>query len=340
MQFTAQQIAQLIGGIVEGNPEKKVNGIAKIEEANSESISFLANPKYEVYAADTNAGILLVSHDFAIKTPSDTTLIRVENPYACLPILLEYYNTLSTNIGVEQPSFIAENVVVQPDSYVGAFTYIGKGASLGKNIKIYPNCFIDESVSVGDNCILYSGVRIYSGCVIGNNCIIHSNAVIGSDGFGFAPQSDGSFKKIPQTGNVVIEDEVEIGANTVIDRATMGHTLIKKGTKIDNLVQIAHNVELGEHTVIAAQAGISGSTKLGRHVMIGGQAGLVGHIKLADQVKVNAQSGVSKSIEEKGKAVTGSPAFDFREMLRAQSIIKKLPELLRRLELVEKKLNH
>lgn len=340
MQFTAQQIAQLIGGIVEGNPEKKVNGIAKIEEANSESISFLANPKYEIYAANTPAGILLVSNEFSTKTPTDTTLIRVQDPYACLPVLLEYYNKLNTHIGIEQPAFIAEGVFVHPDSYVGAFTYIGKGALLGKNIKIYPNCFIDESVSIGDNCILYSGVRIYSGCVIGNNCIIHSNAVIGSDGFGFAPQSDGSFKKIPQTGNVVIEDEVEIGANTVIDRATMGHTLIKKGAKLDNLVQIAHNVELGEHTVIAAQAGISGSTKLGRNVMIGGQAGLVGHIKLADQVKVNAQSGVSKSIEEKGKAVTGSPAFDFREMLRAQSIIKKLPELLRRIEILEKKLNH
>lgn len=340
MQFTAQQIAQLIGGIVEGNPEKKVNGIAKIEEANSESISFLANPKYEVYATNTNAGILLVSHEFAIETPSTTTLIRVQDPYACLPVLLEYYNKLNTSSGIEQPVFIAEGVAVSPDNYIGAFTYIGKQVSLGKNLKIYPNCFIDESVTIGDNCIIYSGVRIYHGCSIGNDCIIHSNAVIGSDGFGFAPQPDGSFKKIPQTGNVVLEDHVEIGANTVIDRATMGHTLIKRGAKLDNLVQIAHNVELGENTVIAAQAGISGSTKLGRNVMIGGQAGLVGHIRLADQVKVNAQSGVSKSIEEKGKAVTGSPAFDFREMLRAQSIMKKLPELLQRLELLEKKINH
>ena len=339
MQFSAQQIALLIEGKIEGNPDKKVNGIAKIEEAESDKISFLANPKYEVYAANTKAGILLVSNEFNTVVPPETTLIRVANPYTCLPILLEYYNKSMTLTGIETPSFISDNVFIDPSNYIGAFTYIGKKVQIGKNVKIYPNCFIDESVIIGDNTILYSGVRIYHNCNIGNYCIIHSNTVIGSDGFGFAPQNDGTFKKIPQTGNVVLEDHVEIGANTVIDRATMGHTTIKRGVKIDNLVQIAHNVELGENTVIAAQAGISGSTKLGKNVMIGGQAGLVGHIHLADFVKINAQSGVSKSIEETGKAVTGSPAFEFREMLRAQSILKRLPELLQRIEKIEKKIN-
>lgn len=337
MQFTAQQIAHLINGVVVGDPDKKVSSIAKIEEAQPDAISFLANPKYEQYAVGTRAGILLVNEQFNIDVPATCTLIRVPDPYACLPVLLAYYDKVSQQSGIEQPVFIADSVSVDSSNYIGAFTYIGKGSHLGAHNKIYPHVFIDESVSIGHHCIIYSGVRIYAGCKIGNHCIIHSNTVIGSDGFGFAPLPDGSFKKIPQTGNVLIEDNVEIGANTVIDRASIGHTIIRKGCKLDNLIQIAHNVELGENSVIAAQAGISGSTKLGRNVMIGGQAGLVGHIKLADFVKVNAQSGVSKSILEEGKGVTGSPAHDFREMLRSQSIMRRLPELLERLEALEKK---
>lgn len=337
MQFTAQQIAHLINGIVIGDPNKKVSSIAKIEEAQPDAISFLANPKYEQYALGTKAGILLVNESFQIEVPPTCTLIKVPDPYACLPVLLAYYDKVSQQSGIEQPSFIAEGIHIDSSNYIGAFTYIGKQSKIGTNNKIYPNVFIDESVEIGNQCIIYAGVRIYAGCKIGDHCIIHSNTVIGSDGFGFAPLPDGSFKKIPQTGNVIIEDNVEIGANTVIDRASIGQTIIRKGCKLDNLIQIAHNVELGENTVIAAQAGISGSTKLGRNVMVGGQAGIVGHIKLADFVKVNAQSGVAKSILEEGKGVTGSPAYDFREMLRAQSLMRRLPELLERLEALEKK---
>ena len=337
MQFTANQIAQLIQGKVEGNPDKIIRTFSKIEEATPDSISFIANEKYEKYASDSKAGILIVSNQFSIPVSPETTLIRVEEPYSCLPTLLAFYDKVNTNRGIEEYTSIPDDVIIDASCYIGSFTYISKGVKIGKDVKIFPQSYIGENVEIGDNTIIFPGVKVYRDVKIGNNCTIHSNAVIGSDGFGFAPQADGSFKKIPQTGNVILEDHVEIGANTVIDRASIGSTLIKKGAKLDNLIQIAHNVEIGENTVIAAQAGVSGSTKLGKNVMIGGQAGIVGHIKIANGSKINAQSGVSKSIEEEGKGVTGSPAHDFREMLRAQALMRKLPELLARIEALEKK---
>lgn len=336
MTFSAAQIALLINGTIEGNPSASVNSFGKIEEAGEGQLSFLANPKYEDYIYTTKASVIIINEGFQLKQPVKATLIRVTDAYTAFATLLSKYQEIMQQqlSGVQEPSYIAKTAVYGQQVFIGAFAYLGEKVKIGNNTKIYPNAFIGDNVSVGDNCIIHPGVKIYHDCVIGNNVIIHAGTVIGSDGFGFAPQADGSFKKVPQIGNVVIQDNVEIGANATIDRATIGSTLIKSGAKLDNLIQIAHNVEIGNSTVIAAQAGVSGSTKIGNGVMIGGQAGIVGHIQLGDGAKVNAQSGVSKSIDP-GKAVTGSPAYDYTAALRSQAVSRKLPELEKRVKELE-----
>jgi len=337
MQFTAAQIALMVDGQVDGNPAEIVFNFGKIEEASTGHLSFLANPKYEEFLYNTNASVILVNESLVVKEAIKATLIRVPNAYVAFATLLKKYQELKTqNItGIEQPSFIATNAVVGKDTYIGAFTYVSDGAIIGNNTKIFPNSFIGKNVTVGDNCMLHAGVKIYHDCVIGNNVTVHAGTAIGSDGFGFAPQADGTYQKVPQIGNVIIEDTVEIGANACIDRATLGSTIIRSGTKLDNLIQIAHNVEIGNHSVIAAQVGISGSTKIGTGVMIGGQAGIVGHISIADGSKVNAQSGVSKSIKNANSSVTGTPATEFTSALRSQAMLRNLPEMEKRVQALE-----
>lgn len=336
MTFTAAQIAAIVQGKVEGDPAIAVESFGKIEEASKGQLSFFANPKYEEYLYSSDASVIIIHENFTPKQAVKATLIRVPDPYNAFASLLTRYQELTRQelTGIEQPSFIDPSAQVGKEIYIGAFAYIGKNAVIGDHARLYPNVYIGDRVVIGTGSILYPGVKVYHDCRIGNGVIIHGGSIIGSDGFGFAPQPDGSFKKIPQIGNVVVEDNVEIGSNTTIDRATMGSTLIKSGAKLDNLIQVAHNVEIGHSTVIAAQAGISGSTKIGNGVMIGGQAGIVGHIQLGDGAKVNAQSGVSKSIEP-GKAVTGSPAFDYTAALRSQAAARRLPELEKRVQELE-----
>ena len=336
MQFPAAQIAQIVNGRVEGDSQVSVSSFGKIEEAGQGQLSFLANPKYEEFLYTTSASIVIINESFELKQPVNATLIRVADAYTAFATLLGKYQEIMQQqlSGIQQPSFIAGSASYGDNVFIGAFAYLGENVKLGKNCKIYPYVFIGNNTTVGDHCIIHPGVKIYHDTQIGNQVIIHAGTVIGSDGFGFAPQADGSFKKVPQIGNVVIGDQVEIGANATIDRATIGSTLIKSGAKLDNLIQVAHNVEVGHSTVIAAQAGISGSTKIGNGVMIGGQAGIVGHIQLGDGAKVNAQSGVSKSIEA-GKAVTGSPAYDYTAALRSQAAARKLPELEKRVKELE-----
>ena len=342
MHFTAQQIATLLGGKIEGNPTQVVTGIAKIEEANQQSLSFVANPGYERYAHHADAAILLLNQNLKINNPKVGAIIRVTDPYAAFTRLLEIYQQIaqdkSDKAGIQLPSYIGKDSSYGTDFFLGAFAYIGDGVHIGNKVKIYPHVYIGDGVHIADETILYSGVKIYDSCKIGSHTIIHSGAVIGSDGFGFAPAPDGSFKKIPQTGIVEIGNYVEIGANTVIDRATIGATTVHDGVKLDNLIHIAHNVEIGDNTVMAAQVGVSGSTRIGKQVMIGGQAGIIGHIKIADGVKINAQSGVSKTINEKNKALTGSPAMDFREHYKGLAYLKRIPELLQRIQLLERQL--
>jgi UDP-3-O-[3-hydroxymyristoyl] glucosamine N-acyltransferase len=341
MQFTAKDIAALLGGKLEGSPTKVVTGIAKIEEAGPSSLSFIGNPKYEQYAETTQAGILLINETLPVTNPKVAALIRVADPYASFTRLLEIYQQMvsqSGKEGIQQPSFIGSESIYGSDFFLGVFAYIGDKVRIGNNIKVYPGTYIGDEVSIGDNTVIHAGVKVYAGCKIGSGCVIHAGVVIGGDGFGFAPLHDGSYKKVPQLGIVEIGNNVEIGANTVVDRATLGATVIHNGVKLDNLIHIAHNVEIGENTVMAAQTGISGSTRIGRGVMIGGQVGIVGHIVIADGVRINAQSGVSKSITEKGKGVTGSPAGDFREHYKALAYTRRIPELLKRIEELEKKL--
>lgn len=336
MQLPAAQIALIVNGRVEGDSQVSVSSFGKIEEAGQGQLSFLANPKYEEFLYTTSASIVIINESFELKQPVNATLIRVADAYTAFATLLGKYQEIMQQqlSGIQQPSFIAGSASYGDNVFIGAFAYLGENVKLGKNCKIYPHVFIGNNTTVGDHCIIHPGVKIYHDTQIGNQVIIHAGTVIGSDGFGFAPQADGSFKKVPQIGNVVIGDQVEIGANATIDRATIGSTLIKSGAKLDNLIQVAHNVEVGHSTVIAAQAGISGSTKIGNGVMIGGQAGIVGHIQLGDGAKVNAQSGVSKSIEA-GKAVTGSPAYDYTAALRSQAAARKLPELEKRVKELE-----
>jgi len=339
MTFPASQIALIVGGKIEGDPNAAVGSFGKIEEAKEGQLSFLANPKYEDYLYSTSASVIIISEDYELKQPVNTTLIRVADAYTAFATLLSKYQEVMQQqlTGVQEPSYISKTASYGQQVFIGAFAYIGENVTIGNNTKIYPQAYIGNNVTIGENCILHPGVKIYHDCQIGNNVTIHAGTIIGSDGFGFAPQPDGSFKKVPQIGNVVVEDLVEIGSNTTIDRATIGSTIIRKGAKLDNLIQIAHNVEIGNSSVIAAQAGVSGSTKIGKSVMIGGQAGIVGHIQLGDGAKVNAQSGVSKSIEP-GKAVTGSPAHDYTSALRSQAVTRKLPELEKRVKELEQML--
>ena len=336
MTFSAAQIATLINGKVEGNPDTAVDSFGKIEDARKGQLTFFANPKYEEYLYTTDASIVILNNDYELKQEIKQSLIRVPDAYSAFASLLDKYQQLVTQQlkGLQQPCFIASSAIYGENVFIGAFTYLGENVKVGNNTKIFPGVYLGDNVTVGDNSIIHPGVKIYFDCVIGSNVIIHAGTIIGSDGFGFAPQQDGSFKKVPQIGNVIVEDHVEIGANCTIDRATIGSTIIKSGAKLDNLIQVAHNVEVGNSTVIAAQAGVSGSTKIGSGVMIGGQAGIVGHIQIGDGAKINAQSGVSKSIEP-GKAVTGSPAYDYTSALRSQAINRKLPELERRIKELE-----
>jgi UDP-3-O-[3-hydroxymyristoyl] glucosamine N-acyltransferase len=337
MQFTAQQIASLLNGTVEGDSSAAVNTLAKIEEAGPGSLSFLANPKYEQYLYSTNASIVIVNNSQVLSGTVKSTLIRVEDAYGAFSVLLEAYNTIKLDkSGIEQPSFIHPTAQIGEGVYIGAFAYIGPGVKLGDKSKIYPNSYIGDNATLGKNVTLFSGVKVYFDCVLGDNVIVHSGAVIGSDGFGFAPTPDGSYKKIAQIGNVILEDDVEVGSNTTIDRATMGSTVIRKGAKIDNLVQIAHNVEVGSNTVIAGQAGISGSSKIGENVMVGGQVGISGHISIANGSQLSAQTGVNSSIKEEGKAWGGSPNMPFKDYLRAHAKLRQLPELDKKVYELEK----
>lgn len=329
MQFSAQQISSLINGRIEGNPEASVSSFAKIEEASAADLAFLSNPKYEEFLYTTKAGIVIINEGFELKSPVKNTLIRVKDAYSAFAALMAHYQTMQATklVGIQEPVFIHPSASVGKDVYIGAFAYIGENAVISDQAKIYAHAFVGDNAKVGLRTTLHSGVKVYHDCILGNDVVVHAGTVIGSDGFGFAPQQDGTYSKVPQLGNVVIEDKVEIGANACIDRATMGSTLIKKGTKLDNLLQIAHNVEIGENSVIAAQSGISGSTKIGSRVVIGGQAGVVGHLTIADGTRINAQSGVSKSVLTPNTALTGSPAYNYTSAMRAQAVLRKLPDL-------------
>lgn len=334
MQFTAQQIATLLQGRLEGDPAVQVSDVAKIEEAKSGSLSFIANPKYEEYLYSSHASIIIVNESLEIERPISATLIRVKDAYSSFALLLEKYDEMMSGgvkTGIEPQSYVAATAKIGKDVYIGAFSYIGENAVVGDGVKIYPGCYVGSNVKLGANTKLYAGVKVYDLCSLGDRVTIHSGTVIGGDGFGFAPLKDGSYKKIAQIGNVIIEDDVEIGANTTIDRATMGSTIIRKGVKLDNLIQVAHNVEIGEHTVIAAQTGISGSSKIGKYCTIGGQVGMVGHITIADGTKINAQSGISKSVTTPYTVLNSSPAFDYKSSLKSQAIFRNLPELQQRL---------
>jgi len=343
MEFSAAQIADLLGGKVEGNPETKVSNLSKIEEGTAGTLSFLANPKYTPHIYTTNASIVVVNNSFVAdkELKPGCTLIRVEDAYGSFAKLLGLYEQLKgEKTGVEQPSFIHTTSSLGENCYVGAFAYVGENVQIGNNVKIYPQVYIGDNAKIGDNCVLFSGVKIYNDCIIGNNCTIHASTVIGSDGFGFAPNSENNYAKVPQIGNVLIEDNVEIGSNTSVDRATLGSTIIRKGVKIDNLVQIAHNVEIGENTVIAGQTGIAGSTKIGKNCMIGAQVGINGHIKIADGVKIAGQAGVASAIEKEGEIVQGSPAFTIGEYKRSYVLFRSLPKLNDKLRELEKKINN
>src|ERR1700712_3466097 len=337
MEFTATQISSLINGKIEGDPDVIVSSFGKLEEAQAGQLAFLANPKYEEFLYSTKASVIIINITQQVDKEVGATLIRVPDAYSAFAIILSAHDKMATaNLtGIQQPVYISPTAKMGENIFIGAFTYIGDQVRIGNNVKLYPQVYIGNNASIDDDSILFPGVKIHHDCTIGKNVTIHAGSVIGSDGFGFAPQQDGSFKKVPQIGNVVVEDNVEIGANATIDRATIGSTLIMKGAKLDNLIQIAHNVEVGHHTVMAAQAGVSGSTKIGNNVMIGGQAGIVGHITIADGSKINAQSGVSKSIKTKDSAVTGSPAFEYTSALRSQAISRKLPDLEKRLHELE-----
>lgn len=328
MDFKAADIAAFLKGEVVGNGDVKVSSVSKIEEGKPGTLAFLANKKYEAYIYETKASVVLVNKDFVPEKEISATLIKVENAYEAFASLLDLYVKAkeSLKVGVEQPSFISSTAKVGDDVYVGAFAYIGENVEIGNNVKVYPQVYIGDNVKIGDDCILYPGVKIYADCIIGNRCILHSGAVLGADGFGFAPTAEGTYKKIPQIGNAVLEDDVEIGANTAIDCGTMGSTLIRKGTKIDNLVQIGHNCDIGENNVFAGQVGIAGSTKVGNNCMFGGQVGLAGHITVGDKVTLAAQSGVGQSVKP-NQTLFGSPAIDIKVAMRAYVLLRKLPEI-------------
>lgn len=338
ISFTAEQIAKVLNGTIEGDPHVEVNNFSKIEEGKPGTLTFLANPKYTHYIYETKASIVLVNNDFVPEQPINTTLVRCQNAYAALAILLDMVEkSQSKKTGIEPMSYVSDKATLGKEVYIGSFAYIADDAKIGSNTKIYPQAYIGDGVEIGDNTIIYSGVKIYPGCRIGNNCIIHSGAVIGSDGFGFAPE-DGIYKKIPQLGIVIIEDDVEIGANTTIDRAVMDATIIHKGVKLDNLIQIAHNVEVGENTVMASQVGISGSTKVGKNCMFGGQVGLGGHITVGNGANIGAQSGIISNVDENAKII-GSPAIPVKEFFRSSVVFPKLGEIYRQINQMQKELD-
>ena len=341
MKFSAQQIADLIGGKIEGDAAITVNRLSKIEDGGVESLSFLSNLLYAPYLYETDASVVIIPTSYVLekKIKAGCTLIRVDDPRMGFAVLLDAYNKLKgAKVGIDSQAFIDPSAKIGTNCYVGAFTYIGKNAVIGDNVKLYPNVYIGDYAVVGNDSTLYPGVKVYHECIIGKNCILQASVVIGGDGFGFQPNSENNYNKIPHIGNVILEDYVEIGANTTIDRATLGSTLIKKGVKLDNLIQIGHNVEIGENTVIASLTGVSGSTKIGKNCMIGGQVGFVGHLTIADEVKIAAQSGVGQSITVKGETVQGSPAFAIGQYRRSYVGFKSLPELTKKIDRLEKKL--
>ncbi len=338
MDFKAQNIADFLQGTVEGDANVSVNNVSKIEDGKPGTLSFLANPKYEKFIYETKSSVVLVNKDFHPEKELNVTLIRVDDAYQAFASLLDLVDQFQKQkSGVEQPSFIDESASTGKDLYLGAFAYIGMSSKVGDNVKIYPQAFVGSNVIIGDNTIIFAGAKIYDNSIIGSNCIIHAGAVIGSDGFGFAPKEDGSYRKIPQLGNVVIEDDVEIGANTTIDCATMGSTIIKKGVKLDNLIQIAHNCEVGENTVMAALVGIAGSTKVGKNNMYGGQVGISGHITIGDNVKIGPMTGVSNSIKS-DKTVLGTPAMDIDQALKTYVVFRRLPQMREQLNELKKEL--
>lgn len=338
MEFSVQQIAQLLGGSVQGDGSAKIRNIAKIQEGKEGDVSFLSNLKYEDFLYTTQATAVIVSEGFSPKKEYSTTLVVVPDAYAAFTALLTEYQRMVTpvKVGIEQPSFISDSATLGEEAYVGAFAYIGAHVRIGKNCKIYPHVYIGDHTVIGDNCTLYAGAKVYHGCKIGNHCTLQAGAVVGSDGFGFAPQADGSYATIPQLGNVVLEDHVDIGANAVVDRATMGSTHIGKGVKIDNLVQIAHNVTVGQHTVMAAQTGIAGSSSVGERCVFAGQVGIAGHLKIGDRVTLGAQSGIMHNVPD-GQTWLGYPAQERTPFMRSTALVRKLPDLQKRVDELEKK---
>ena len=340
MEFTAEQIAGILGGIVEGNPQATVNGLAKIEEGQPGALSFLSNPKYEEYIYVTLSSICIVNKTFTPtkEIPATLTLVKVDDAYACFAKLLEVYSQMSKKSPkIENPSFISDTASVGEGLYLGAFAYIGENAKIGNNVSIYPNAYIGDNVEIGEGSIIHPGASIYTDCKIGKNCIIHAGVIIGADGFGFVPDANGEYQKVPQIGNVILEDNVEVGSNSTIDRATMGSTIIRKGVKIDNLCQIAHNVEIGKNTAMAAQVGIAGSAKIGENVMIGGQAGISGHLFIADGAKIVAQSGIPSSVK-KADTLMGSPGIPLEDFKKSYYGFRKLPFILNKINEMDKKI--
>lgn len=339
MKFTAEQIAGILEGDIVGNPNVEVSKLAKIEEGKVGTLTFLANPKYTPYIYDTKASITIVNKDFEPDAEISTTLIKVNDAYKSFSKLLEYYNQVKMNkSGIENPVFISETASYGDGIYIGAFSYLGENVKIGDNVKIYPNSYIGDNVSLGNNVVVFSGAKIYSDCVIGNDCVINSGAIIGADGFGFTPNEKGEYAKVPQTGNVILEDNVDIGAGTTIDRATLGSTIIRKGVKLDNQIQIAHNVEIGKNTVIAAQTGIAGSTKIGENCQIGGQVGIVGHIVIGNNVRIQAQSGIGRNVKD-NEVLQGSPALNYGDYNKSYVHFKNLPKLVRTINDIEKKIS-
>lgn len=339
MKFTAQQIAGILEGDIEGNPDVEVSKLSKIEEGTKGSLTFLSNPKYTSYIYSTKASITIVNKTFKPEQDISTTLIKVEDAYKSFSKLLEYYNQVKLNKqGIEQPSFISDSATLGDDVYVGAFSYIGNNVRIGNNVKIFPNAYIGDNVTIGDHTIVFAGAKIYSESLIGNYCVINSGVIVGADGFGFVPDENGEYSKVPQIGNVIIEDFVDVGAATTIDRATLGSTIIRKGVKLDNQIQIAHNVEIGKNTVIAAQTGIAGSTKIGENCLIGGQVGIVGHLTIGNNVRIQAQSGIGRHVKD-NEILQGSPSFNYGDWNKSYVYFKNLPKIVKTVNDLEKKVN-
>lgn len=338
MKFTAEQIAGILEGDIVGDPNVEVDKLAKIEEGKEGAITFLANPKYTSFIYSTEASITIVGDEFVAEEELSTTLIKVKDPYKAFSKLLEYYNQVKLNkTGIEDQSYISSTATYGENLYLGAFAYLGENVKIGNNVKIFPNAFIGDNVEIGNDVLIFPGAKIYSETIIGNNCVIHGGAIVGADGFGFSPNQEGVYSKVPQIGNVIIEDNVDVGAGTTIDRATLGSTIIRKGVKLDNQIQIAHNVEVGEHTAIAAQTGIAGSSKIGKNCLIGGQVGIAGHIQIGNRVKIQAQSGIGRNIKD-GEVIQGSPAFGYNDWNKAYVHFRNLPKIEDRLTQLEKKL--